>query len=121
MDCKLKLIEEMMMKMKIRGVLVLLASLMLITSAHALGLGAAKSQGLVGETPSGYLQAVGSATAEVNQLINQINQKRRAEYASIAKKNGTSLKNVEALAGKKAIERSRPGEHVLIGGKWRKK
>ena len=111
----------MKMKMMIRSLLVLSASLILITSAHALSLGEAKSRGLVGETPSGYLKAVGSATGEVNQLISQINQKRRAEYDSIAKKRGTTLKNVEALAGKKAIDRSRPGEYVLIGGKWKKK
>lgn len=104
-----------------KGLLILMTSMVLVTNVMALDLGAAKSQGLVGETPSGYLQPVGSPTAEVNQLVTQINQMRRAEYDSIAKKNSTSLKNVEALAGKKAIERSRPGEYVLVGGKWRKK
>ncbi|MGI9317382.1 MAG: YdbL family protein [bacterium] len=110
-----------MMKTINRGLLILLASLLMTSAALAIGLGPAKNQGLVGETPSGYLKPVGSPTAEVNQLITQINQKRRAEYNSIAKKNSTSLKNVEALAGKKAIDRSRPGEYVLIGGKWKKK
>ncbi len=118
---QVKYSEEKMMKTIKKGLLILMTSLVMVTNALALSLDAAKGQGLVGETPSGYLQPVGSPTAEVNNLVNQINQKRRAEYSSIAQKNGTSLKNVEALAGKKAIERSRPGEYVLIGGEWRKK
>lgn len=109
------------MKMILRGSLALLTYFLIATNAMALSLGEAKKQGLVGETPSGYLKPVGAASAEVNQLINQINKKRRAEYNNIATKNGTSLKNVEALAGKKAIDRSRPGEHVFVGGKWIKK
>jgi len=111
----------MMMKMISKSLLILMVSVLFAAQAIALDLGAAKSQGLVGETPSGYLAAVGAANGAVNQLIKQINGKRRAQYQSIAKKNGTSLKNVEALAGKKAIDKSRRGEYVLVGGKWRKK
>ena len=113
--------EDKMMKMIFRGFLAILTSFLIAANAMAIGLGEAKQRGLVGETPSGYLKPVGAASAEVNQLVNQINQKRRAEYNNIATKNGTSLKNVEALAGKKAIDRSKPGEHVFVGGKWVKK
>ena len=109
------------MKTILRGFLALLTSFLIAANAMALSLNDAKKRGLVGETPSGYLKPVGTASAEVTQLVNQINKKRRAEYSDIATKRGTSLKNVEALAGKKAIDRSRPGEHVFVGGKWIKK
>lgn len=95
--------------------------LLVATAAWALGLDEAKSRGLVGETPSGYLQAVNSPTAEVKALVNRINAERRKIYQDIAAKRGTSLGNVEALAGKQAIEKSRKGEYVLVGGNWRKK
>jgi uncharacterized protein YdbL (DUF1318 family) len=98
-----------------------LSLLFFTVSAWALGLGEAKSRGLVGETPGGYLRAVSSPSAEVKQLVSRINAERRKVYQGIAKKRGTSLKNVEALAGKKAIDKSAPGEYVFVGGSWRKK
>ena len=100
----------------------LLSALMLFSAtAWSLNLGQAKAGGLVGETPSGYLRPVGSPTAEVKQLVARINAERRAVYERIAKKNGTSLKNVEALAGKKAIDKSAAGEYVFVGGAWKRK
>lgn len=89
--------------------------------AWAIDLGSAKQQGLVGETPSGYLQAVGSQGSEVKQLVSSINAERKKVYQGIASKNKTTLPKVEALAGKKAIEKSAAGEYVLIGGSWKKK
>ena len=101
---------------------IIMAALLLFSaSAWSLSLGQAKSSGLVGETPAGYLQAVGAPTAEVKALVSKINAQRRAAYENIARKNGTSLKNVEALAGKKAIEKSAAGEYVLVGGNWKQK
>ena len=90
-------------------------------AAWSIGLGEAKSRGLVGETPSGYLRAVGSQSSEVNQLVSRINAERKKVYQDIASKRGTSLKNVEALAGKKAIDKSARGEYVFVGGSWKKK
>ena len=89
--------------------------------AFAIDLQAAKDQGLVGETPSGYLEAVKQPTAEVKALINDINAKRKARFKEIAASNNTSLEAVEQLAGKKAIEKSRPGSYVKIGGAWQQK
>lgn len=91
------------------------------SAAWSLGLAEAKSKGLVGETPSGYLRAVGSQSGEVGQLVSRINAERKKVYQDIAAKRGTSLKNVEALAGKKAIDKSGAGEFVFVGGSWRKK
>ena len=89
----------------------------------AIGLHDAKAQGLVGEQPNGYLGLVKpGAAGDVKALVNDINAKRRAEYQSIARRNNTPVNVVEALAGKKAIERTAPGRYVkLPSGKWTKK
>jgi uncharacterized protein YdbL (DUF1318 family) len=83
----------------------------------------AKSQGLVGEQPNGYLGVVvANASGEVQSLVADINKKRKVEYQGIARRNNTSVEAVEALAGKKAIERTPPGQFVrLPSGQWVKK
>ena len=79
---------------------VLLVFALFSMPVSALNLDQAKAQGLVRETPRGYLVAVKSS-AEVNALVNKINAGRKAEYQKIAKKRGTSLSAVEQLAGKR--------------------
>lgn len=93
------------------------------TPIWAIGLHEAKAQGLVGEQPNGYLGLVKSgAGADVHAMMNDINARRRQEYQAIARRNKTELKVVEALAGKKAIEQTPPGQWVrLPSGKWVKK
>jgi len=102
--------------------LLFLVTALLITCqpGFALDLQAAKAQGLVGETLTGYLAPV-KATPEVQQLVKTINTKRKAQYKKIAQRNGTSLQAVEQLAGKKAIEKTPPGQFIKTGGNWRKK
>ena len=104
-----------------RSVLFLPLLAMISFSAFALDLGAAKSQGLVGETPSGYLAAVKPATPAVQSLINDINSRRKAEYQKIATRNGTPLNVVEQLSGKKLIESAPAGHYVQSGGNWVRK
>jgi len=106
-----------------RTFLALFTTILLATAqpAFAIDLQTAKNQGLVGETPSGYLEAVKQPTADVNALINEINAKRKAKFKEIAVRNNTSLDAVEQLAGKKAIEKSGPGSYVKIGGAWQQK
>ena len=83
----------------------------------------AKAQGLLGEQPNGYLGLVKeNAPADVKSLMNNINAKRKQEYQSIAQRNHTQLDVVEALAGKKAIERTPPGQYIrLPSGQWVRK
>ena len=95
-------------------------SMVMITSAYALSLGDAKSQGLVGETSSGYIGAVKS-TGEVKALVDSINGKRKAHYEKIATKNNISLEAVEVRAGQKAIGKTAAGHYVNTGGGWQKK
>lgn len=101
----------------------LLASCLLLIaqSAFAIDLPTAKSQGLVGELSSGYLEAVKTPSAEVKALIGEVNAKRKQKYLEIAARNNLTLKDVEALAGKKAIEKSATGSYIKDGGAWKKK
>ena len=103
----------------------LLFSLAIIDSAFAgsLTLDAAKSQGLVGEKQNGYLGAISATpSADVRQLIADINDKRRERYLSISKSNGTALAVVEKLAAQQAIAKTDAGNYVEVTpGKWNKK
>jgi len=83
-------------------------------------LGGAKEQGLVGEQPNGYLGVV-SSTPEANEIVKLVNQARRDQYQKLAQDNGISLKDVETMAGQKAIERTGSNLFVQIDGKWVKK
>ena len=87
--------------------------------ASADGLDDAKRNGLVGETPRGYIAPVKAPSADITRLVNDINQRRRAAYEDIAKKNGIPIQQVEALTGKRIIERSPAGTFYQDGsGNW---
>ncbi|MBV2134833.1 YdbL family protein [Pseudomonas sp. MAP12] len=81
---------------------------------------AAKVAGQLGEQTDGYLGVVqpGGQSAEVAKLINQA---RRAEYQKLATQNGIRLSDVEAMAGKKAVEKTPPGQFIRLDGQWRRK
>ena len=111
----------MHIKGKLRQILATLSlAIGMSLPAIALDLDAAKREGLVGETSSGYLAAVKSS-AEVDALVADINSQRKAQYQMIAEKNGISLQAVEARAGLKAIEKTPAGEYVNTGAGWQKK
>ena len=44
----------------------------------------ARTQGLIGEKPDGYLGIVGSATPDLERVVNDINLRRRAHYTQEA-------------------------------------
>jgi len=92
-------------------------------NAWAEELEAAKASGQVGERPDGYLGLVSaSASPAVGQLVTDINAKRKAKYAEIAKQNGTAVDAVAALMGAKLIERAPAGQYVMgADGRWVKK
>ena len=114
------------MRMSMRTVSLLLALLM---SAPALALNlnqamsalpAAKAAGQLGEQPDGYLGLVspGGNAADVAKLINEA---RRQEYQRLARENNIQLRDVESMAGKKALERTPGGQYILLNGVWMKK
>jgi uncharacterized protein YdbL (DUF1318 family) len=90
-------------------------------AALALSLEEAKTQGLVGEKRNGYLGAVNPSSQEAQTVVNEINQKRRQAYEEIASRNKTQLATVEALAGEKAIQNTRPGYFVEGPAGWTRK
>ncbi|MEM9102506.1 MAG: YdbL family protein [Pseudomonadota bacterium] len=98
----------------------ILLFLLLSPQIWALSLDQAKSQGLVGEKPDGYLGAV-KTTPDVKRLISDINGKRKSAYQKIAKQKNVSLKEVEKLGGQKAINKTAKGNFIWRGGKWIKK
>ncbi len=110
-----------------RSALLLLAGVLVgagwAAPAWSVTLEQAKAQGLVGEQPNGYLGVVApNVSGEVQALVAEVNKKRRSEYQGIAQRNNTALEAVEALAGKKAIERTAPGQYIrLPSGEWVKK
>ena len=99
---------------------VLIVTLLLASPALALNLDEAKSQGLVGEKHNGYVGVVKSS-AGVDSLVRSINAQRKAHYQDISQKNGTSLGNVEKLAGQKLINRTPRGQYIDTGSGWVRK
>lgn len=108
------------LKTVILGATVLL-SVLFSSALWALDLQDAKKQGLVGETVSGYIAPVGSLTPEIKALVSSVNDQRKVEYQRLAQKNNISVADIEALAGKKAIEKTPAGQYVNAGGQWQKK
>lgn len=96
-------------------------ALAIFSPADALSLEEAKAKGLVGEKPNGYLGMVNPSDPDVQALTSEVNQKRRQAYEEIARRNRTQLEAVEALAGEKAIQNTKPGYFVEGPSGWMKK
>jgi len=97
-----------------------LLSLLLALPVFAMDLGEAKSKGLVGETSAGYLGVV-KTSPDINALVKDINNRRKAQYKKIAEKNSISLEAVEVRAGQKAIGKTPAGQYIDTGAGWQKK
>lgn len=92
--------------------------------AMADGLDDAQAAGLVGEKRDGYLGIVSlDAGADIQSLVQDINLRRRDRYKAIADATaGTSLDDVEGLAGAKLISVTPAGEYVQnAAGSWVRK
>lgn len=96
----------------------LVTGLLFCMNAFSLTLGEAKAQGLVGEQPDGMLGVVKNPTSEVVDLVADINSKRKAAYADIARRNGTDINAVQQLAGEKAMSKTPAGQYIKAGGQW---
>ena len=103
--------------------LALLISMMAVSVAVASPLAQPKADGLIGEQANGYIGLVQqNVSADIKKLVNDVNAKRRAGYQKIAKKQGTSLAEVERVGGNTAIEKTLRGNYIRdAGGTWRKK
>lgn len=108
---------------------VLIASLLFAMSQNAMAmnlsqamskLGQVKEQGLVGEQPNGYLGVVQNKN-DAKTIVSLINNARKKQYLQMAKDHNLELSQVEALAGKKAIQKTPSRHYIKVGGKWVKK
>ena len=80
---------------------------------------AARAAGKIGEQPDGYLGIVGAADKTLQDLVNDINIKRRAVYTEKAKENNATLEAYALTAGCQAIARTVAGEKYMApDGSW---
>jgi len=102
----------------------LLISLMTMSVAVAASpLAKPKADGLIGEQANGYIGLVKqNVSADIKKLVNDANANRRAGYQSIAKRQGTSMAEVEKVGGQTAMDKTLRGNYIRdASGVWRKK
>lgn len=109
--------------MTLKKTLVAIGLMMLLQNAWAIDIRSAKAEGLVGEANTGYIAAVQTpASAEVRALIADVNQKRKAQFESTAKKTGTTVAQVANRFYELAVQKTAPGNYYQdAGGRWKKK
>ncbi|WP_058815554.1 YdbL family protein [Sphingopyxis sp. H050] len=79
---------------------------------------AARSGGLIGEQPDGYLGFVSSPTPAVRDIVSDINIKRKAAYTSGAPA-GSTVEQFAFITGCNLILKTRPGEkYKTPDGRW---
>lgn len=81
---------------------------------------AAITEGIVGETASGYLALVnGTASPEITNAMNEINIGRKTVYTRLARAQNVQVEIVAALTGEKQLAGAAPGTKVLTkAGRW---
>lgn len=101
----------------------LISTLMMSVAVAASPLTQPKADGFIGEQANGYIGLVRQdVPAEIKELVNDTNARRKAGYQKIAAKQGTSLAEVEKVGGNTAIEKTRSGDYIRdASGVWRKK
>ncbi len=80
---------------------------------------AARSAGLVGEQPDGYLGIVATPTAALRALVDQINLRRREVYTQRAAANGSTVEEYALTTGCNLILQTVVGERYRgPSGEW---
>ncbi len=86
------------------------------------GYEAARAEGRVGEKMDGYLGPVGAADPQLRALVDDINIRRRANYASRAQANRATLEEYAFTQGCILIARTQPGEmYQAPDGSWQRR
>jgi len=87
----------------------------------AMDLHEARAQGMVGERADGYAEALSKAGG-VSALVADVNSKRRAEYARIARDKSQPMAVVGKLAAVEIIKGLSAGESYMgDDGSWKKR
>jgi uncharacterized protein YdbL (DUF1318 family) len=92
--------------------------------AHADPLDDARAAGQVGERADGYVALVDAgAPANVKQLVDDVNAKRRAAYQKIAAEKSVPTEQIGAITAEKIIrEILKPGMYYMdASGSWKQK
>jgi uncharacterized protein YdbL (DUF1318 family) len=86
--------------------ILLLLSLLMTTSVFAIDFQTARSKGIIGELPTGYVAVVkGEANEEIALIIKTINEKRTAKFQEISTKTGAdSVGSVGVMVHKKILK-----------------
>jgi uncharacterized protein YdbL (DUF1318 family) len=80
---------------------------------------AARSAGQVGEKPDGYLGTVGAQPEEIEDLVADLNIKRRANYTERAQAQNVTLQEYAFAQGCELIARTVQGEkYQTPAGSW---
>lgn len=83
---------------------------------------AARAAGRVGEKMDGYLGIVGSADGALRAVVDDINIRRRANYASRAQSQSATLEEYAFTQGCILISRTEPGEmYQAPDGSWQQR
>jgi uncharacterized protein YdbL (DUF1318 family) len=103
--------------------LIALTASLLASSAWALSLDDAKSQGLVGERSNGYLGiVVNNPSGDVKALVADINSKRKQAYQESASSAGVELQIIELRIGQRLQQKTSGGQYIQTeGGAWQRK
>jgi uncharacterized protein len=81
---------------------------------------AARSQGLIGELPTGYVGFVTPPTAAIKALVDDINIKRKAVYTEQALANSVTVEQFAYSNGCLLIKKTVAGEkYQAPDGTWR--
>ena len=117
-----------MFKAKLKRPFLMVAAAILVAggmsgAAHAqrdAGYEAARSSGAVGEKMDGYLGIVGSGSAQLRRLVDDINIKRRAVYVTKAQAAKSTVEEYALTSGCINISRTAPGEkYQAPDGSWK--
>ena len=80
---------------------------------------AARKAGQVGEKTDGFLGVVGNQPSTVQRLVDDLNIKRRANYAERAQAQKATLEEYAITQGCLLISRTQPGEkYQAPDGSW---
>jgi uncharacterized protein len=80
---------------------------------------AARSAGLIGEQPDGYLGFVGTPSAEIRRMVEDLNIRRRAAYTERAAAANATVEQFAFTSGCRLIAETAPGERYRApDGTW---
>lgn len=80
---------------------------------------AARSQGLIGEQPDGYLGFVTTPTPEIRRMVEDLNIRRRAAYTQRAAAANATVEQFAFTSGCRLIAETAPGERYRApDGSW---